>query len=263
MRHQQAAAPREAAASVSSGRKYVYAVVGGGAERHFNFPGINGQPVDIIARDGIASVVSDLAAEKIRPERRHLAAHRAVLSKLLELDDGVLPMRFGAIASNPAEITRLLSRNRELFARQLRRVAGKVEMGLRVVWDVPNIFEYLLSIRPELREARDNVFRGPRTPSQEERIELGRTFERSLEEERLDHTRLVEEVLAAHCSETSRNPARQEKEIMNLACLVEKQRRQDFENGVLQAARRFDNNFAFDYNGPWAPHAFAEINLKS
>ena len=50
---------------------------------------------------------------------------------------------------------------------------------------------------------------------------------------------------------------------MNLACLIEKNRREDFEARVLEAAQHFDNNFAFDYNGPWAPHTFAEINLRS
>ena len=263
MRHQQSIAPRESAGAALATGKYIYAVVRARAARHFHFAGINDCAVETIERDGIALVVSDLAAEKIRPERRHLAAHRTVLSKLVEQTDGVLPMRFGAIASGTAEISRLLARNYEIFFRQLHHVAGKVEMGLRVVWDVPNIFEYFVSIHPELREIRDSLFRTTGRPSQDERIELGRTFELLLNQDRQAHTLLVEEVLAAHCAEIRRNPVRQEKEIMNLACLIEKDRREDFEAEVLQAAQRFDNNFAFDYNGPWAPHAFAEINLRS
>jgi hypothetical protein len=35
-----------------------------------------------------------------------------------------------------------------------------------------------------------------------------------------------------------------------------------FEDGVLEAAKLFDNNFLFDYNGPWAPHNFVDIELK-
>ena len=180
MRHQQTTAPRESAGAGSATGKYIYAVVRARAERHFDFAGINDRPVETIERDGIASVVSDLAAERIRPERRHLAAHRTVLSKLVEQTDGVLPMRFGAIASEPAEISRLLARNHELFSRQLRHVAGKVEMGLRAAWDVPNIFQYFVSTHAELREIRDSVFRPAGRPAQDERIELGRMFERLL-----------------------------------------------------------------------------------
>ena len=263
MRYQRRTVPRDAATAGCGAGKYIYAVVHTRPGGRFDFVGIDDRPVQTIEHDGIASVVSDLAAERIRPERRHLAAHRAVLARLIEQEDGVLPMRFGAIASGPAEISRLLARNRELFARQLRRVANKVEMGLRVVWDVPNIFQFFVSIHPELREIRDSLFRAAARPSQEERIELGRAFERLLNDDRQAHTRLVEEVLAPHCAEIRPSPVRQEREIMNLACLVQKSRREDFEAGVLDSAQRFDNNFAFDYNGPWAPHAFAEINLKS
>lgn len=243
--------------------RYIYALVLDSADKTFGFTGINEHPVYTLALGGVASVVSDLDADAIRPERRHLAAHRAVLGKLMEREDAVLPMRFGSLAAGPAEITRLLSRNHDLFARQLRRVAGKVEMGIRVFWDVPNIFEYFVNTHPELKEMRDSLFRGPDPPSQQRQIDLGRMFERLLNEDREAHTRAVEEAMAPRCCEIKRSAVREEREILNLACLVDRRRRDDFENGVFQAAHGFDNNFAFDYNGPWAPHAFAEMSLKA
>jgi len=242
--------------------RYLYAVVAEPLPRTIDLPGINERPVYTVALDGVALVASDIDADKIRPERRYLAAHRAVLGKLLEQADAVLPMRFGLIAAAPGEVTKLLSRHRDLIARQLRRVAGKIEMGLRVSWDVPNIFECFVNTHAELKEMRDGLFRGPGEPSQEDRIELGRLFERLLNEERLALTQTVEETLSARCAEIKRNAVREEREVMNLACLIEKNRRAEFENGVFEAARHFDNNFAFDYNGPWAPHAFAEISLR-
>ena len=36
---------------------------------------------------------------------------------------------------------------------------------------------------------------------------------------------------------------------MNLACLVERDRVKEFEAAVIEAARGFDNHFAFDFNG--------------
>jgi len=49
---------------------------------------------------------------------------------------------------------------------------------------------------------------------------------------------------------------------MNLACLVDKSQEDRFEQGVMAAARIFDDNFAFDYNGPWAPHNFVKVELE-
>ncbi len=49
---------------------------------------------------------------------------------------------------------------------------------------------------------------------------------------------------------------------MNLACLVRREAQEQFEAGVFEAAKLFDNNFTFDYNGPWAPHNFVELDIK-
>jgi hypothetical protein len=50
---------------------------------------------------------------------------------------------------------------------------------------------------------------------------------------------------------------------MNLACLVRREAQEEFSAGVFAAAKLFDNNFAFDYSGPWAPHNFVEARTRS
>ncbi len=137
--------------------RYIYAVVTPSAEQALNFKGLDDRPIYTIAHRGVAAVVSDLESDRIRPERRNLAAHRAVLSGLMGVEEAVLPMRFGTIAANANEIKSLLASNREIFESQLKQIAGKLEMGVRVVWDVPNIFEYFVDAHPELKEARDTV----------------------------------------------------------------------------------------------------------
>ena len=141
---------------------------------------------------------------------------------------------------------------------------GKVEMGLRVAWDVPNIFEYFVNTHPELRAARDRFLGRNHVPTQEDKIEVGRLFDRVLQEDREEHTERVEEILSPCCFEIRRNPTRSEKEIMSLACLVGREAAdKDFEAAIFEAARGFDNNFSFDFNGPWAPHNFVDVELRS
>ena len=147
------------------------------------------------------------------------------------------------------------------YQEQLERVAGKVEMGLRVAWDVPNIFEYFVNTHAELRLARDRLVGARHEFTQEEKIELGRMFDRLLNDDREDHTRKVERVLAPVCAEFKANPCRNEHEVMNLACLVRRDAQEEFSAGVFAAAKLFDNNFAFDYSGPWAPHNFVDLEL--
>ena len=247
-------------ASKKTGR-YLYAVVAGHAERSYGTYGIDDSIIYSIPGGEVTAVVSDVPNGKLRPERRHLAAHQAVLKRLME-ESTPLPMSFGIIADGPETIKKILTDNQPEFVEQLDRVSGKVEMGLRVTWDVPNIFEYFVSTHPELRAARDRYFGTHREPTQDDKIELGRMFDRTLNEDRESYADDVEDALSRCCFEIKRNKCRTEREVLNLACLVGRDAEARFEEGVLEAANLFDNNFSFDYNGPWAPHNFVDMELK-
>ncbi|MFH1489634.1 MAG: GvpL/GvpF family gas vesicle protein, partial [Pseudomonadota bacterium] len=233
--------------------RYLYAVVAGADKRNYGASGIDNRAIYTIPEGKISAVVSDLPDKKLRPERRHLTAHHGFLKRLME-SETPLPMSFGIIADGTDAVQRILSLNQEAFLTQLHRVEGKVEMGLHVKWDVPNIFEYFVNTHPELRSARDRYFRGHREPSPEDKIELGRMFEHMLSEDRENHTEEVAEILSRCCFEIQRNKCRSEYDVMNLACLVgrEKKKEKAFEKGILEAAGMFNNDYAFDYNGPWA-----------
>jgi hypothetical protein len=241
--------------------KYLYAIMTGSEERNYGPLGIEGGAVYTVPTGGVAAIVSDLSNGKIRPERRNLAAHRDVINRLMQ-DSTVLPMSFGVIGDSRQAIQKILSRNRESLVSQLRRLADKTEMGLHVTWDVPNIFEYFVVTHVELRAARDRIVSIRGKPNQEDKIELGHLFERVLNEDRELLMAKVEECLATHCFEIRRNPCREVMEVMNMACLIDRGEQGAFQADVLRAASYFDDNFSFDYNGPWAPHNFVDVELN-
>lgn len=242
--------------------RYLYAVLDGAENKEYGPFGIDGTLVYVISAAGLTAVVSDVPNGNIRPERRKLAAHHDVLQRLFQ-EHTLLPMSFGIIADDTPAIRRILTLNHDALAEQLRRVRGKMEMGLRVLWDVPNIFEYIVGTHPELRALRDHLFRPPSvSPSQDDLIELGRTFDRIITAERAATTEKVMGVLHDHCAEFQENKPRNDLEIMNLACLIRRDAQKDFEEGVFEAAKLFDNHFAFDFNGPWPPHNFAALNMQ-
>jgi hypothetical protein len=246
--------------TVTKSRTYIYAVIADTEGRAYGDFGIDKSNVYSISGGRVAAVVSDLPIGMIRPERARLAAHQEVLKKLMA-ESTPLPMSFGSLAESPEAVRKLLARNQKALLEQLNRVAGRVEMGLRVTYDVPNIFEYFVNTHAELRVARDRLLGGQREPTQEQKIEVGRMFDHLLSEDRETYADKVEGILASHCTETQQNKCRNEREVLNLVCLVERAAMPEFESGIFEAAKEFDNNFAFDYNGPWAPYNFVEIDL--
>ena len=162
---------------------YLYAVIDCPTEGSLGLSGLDGGAVYAISDGSFAVAVSDVPNTKIRPERRRLAAHHEVLRQL-STRHTLLPMSFGLIADGAPAIRDILEQNRPAFEEQTERVADKMEMGLRVVFDVPNIFEFLIDIGADLRSLRDHLYRHGREPSHDDKIELGRRFSQLLEAER-------------------------------------------------------------------------------
>jgi hypothetical protein len=241
--------------------RYIYAIIPDQGIGGLGKIGLEEGDVYCIGDGQVAAVVSNLSGQRIRPQRRNLAAHQEVLKQLL-IQVTPLPAAFGLLADDDAAILRILKDNRDAFLNQLERVSDRVEMGLRMNWDVPNIFEYFVGVHAELADLRDEFFRDGSDLTQDQMLTLGRTFGQLLEQDREDYSEKVETVMRTCCGELKRNNCRTEKEIMNLACLVKRSDVERFEQTVLQAARPFDNNFAFDFNGPWAPHNFVEMDIK-
>jgi hypothetical protein len=244
-----------------SSRRYLYAIIDANQAGKWGNIGINGTSVTTIIKGPVAAVVSSIEAKRVRPERANLAAHNGVI-KLLMQESTVLPVAFGTIADRHQALEFLLSKNSALLVEQLDGLRGRVEMGLRVRFDVPNIFEYIVSAHRDLRDSRDSAYGGMEEPNRGAKIELGGQFDRLLATERETHTATVIPVLSAHCVEIKPSTLRNNLEVMNLACLVKREDLKVFEDAVMEAAGRFDNNFTFDFNGPWAPHNFVHIELN-
>ena len=244
-----------------SAGKYLYAIIASTPDLHYAATGLGDADIYSISAGSVSAVVSDVAAGRLRAERRHVAAHRNVLARLMTTVTP-LPVSFGTVAASAEAVCQILIQNQRTFVEQLNQVAGKAEMGLRVFWDVPNIFEYFISIHPELRAARDRLFGRRREPTQDEKLELGRFFENFLQEDRETCAEKVEEALSSAGVEHKRNKNRNEREILTLACLIPRGEEAAFEAQVLEVAKLFDNNYAFDYSGPWPPYNFVQMDLR-
>jgi hypothetical protein len=220
-------------------------------------------PVETVEEGPLSAWTSSVREGRIRPERRNLMAHQEVLK--LALDRGtLLPMTFGTISDSVQATRELLARHQESFLAQLRRVDGCVEMGLRLSWTTPNIFEYFVLRHADLGDLRDEIraVESGGGAHQALRLELGRLFERLREQERREIDDNLTPAFAGLAREIHRAPCRAETDVLNWSCLIPRQLEDAFGAAVVQAAAGFDQHFAFDYNGPWAPHHFVDLSIS-
>ena len=224
--------------------------------------GVAGGSVERVVEGSVAAIVTRVSVNKIRPERSNLAAHNQILRDLADCQ-AVLPVAFGTIVDSENELRRTIGQNRKTQIDKLRLLQGKVEMVLKVYWDTPNIFEYFVTTHKELKRMRDRLFGGGRKPSRSQGIALGEVFASLIQQSRERHTDRVTKALSHYCVDIQTIDAGEEKLVMKLACLLEKNGVKQWEEGVEEAARLFDNNYCFKYGNPSIPYNFADVDLET
>jgi len=95
--------------------------------------------------------------------RKNLEPHHRGIREVMKATT-IIPMTFGHVAKNAAAVERTLRENRDEIEEELDRVDGKVEMGLKVQWDVDNIFEYFIGADPGLAALRTRFSAAPGRP---------------------------------------------------------------------------------------------------
>jgi hypothetical protein len=109
---------------------YLYAVLGARPARPLG-AGVLGEPLRLIDCGGVFAAAGEVgAAPPLAPDT--LRGHDAIVRRLADVADAVLPARFGALATNDAQLCEQLTRAGEVLREALTRVAGREQMILRV-----------------------------------------------------------------------------------------------------------------------------------
>ncbi len=238
---------------------YVYAVGRAGEIEPPSLNGILDRPINRLDSGSLCAVVSECPLAQVRAERRNIAANQRVLSALNTQFD-LLPMAFGTVTKSEADLRLFLDEHRDVLMAQLRRIAGAIEMSLRLSLEVPDPIAYLVERTPTLQAARERTFRGRRPPSYDARIRLGQMCDDALRQYRDGRTAQVVAMVGASCAEVMKLPVRAEKEIANLAALVPRAGLDQFEAAVNESAAQLDEDITFNISGPWPPHNFVQFD---
>ncbi|MGI5865899.1 MAG: GvpL/GvpF family gas vesicle protein [Myxococcales bacterium] len=254
-------------ATMEEGGTYLYAVVPKAAgEEIGELSGVEDGKVYGIESGELTAVVSDVPTqEELRPERRLLAAHQRVLDRVTDASPAVLPVAFGTVAESRAGVRELLERYQEDFSQQMKRVEGKIELGVRLTYQAtkPNLFEFLIANSPELRAERDRLAQSGRELTREEKIDLGQKVDAVLSALRDEYAERIVQALGDLGADTKRNPPRNENELVNLVVLVPKDRRADFDAAIESMGPLFPDTFVIEQVGPFPPYDFVEMHLTA
>jgi hypothetical protein len=224
---------------------YLYGIVGFPPALMDEICGLGDAPVFLVPHGGLAAVVGPSPLAPWPPDEFHLTLHEAVVEKVMG-SRPILPVRFNTLFRSGEAVIALLDKESQPFRSALDRVAGKVELGLRVLWEPPGNAEALVD-----QEAGEG---GPGTEYLYRRLRDQRR-QASL---RAAGEQVAQKVQARFRSLAVENWMRRlptDRLLLSGAYLVERDRVDAFREGVAKAREEF-SSLSFLLTGPWPPYHF-------
>lgn len=217
----------------------------------FMLKGLDGSFVYSLTYKDISAVVSDINKDSLKVNAEYALAYEKIMELLMEKYT-LLPMRFGTLVKNDKEVTGILRENYDVFVNNLKQVNGKLEYGLKVLWDIEN--NEIESDAKDLSKIDE-----PKEDSRYKKYLMGKLKEHKINEAVIKRAEQIIENINKPLADLSfLNKFKKmitPKLILDAVYLVENKKKNVFIEKV-EELKNTHNNLNFLLTGPWPPYNF-------
>jgi len=236
--------------------KLFYAVILADRECNFGPVGLDNKTVSSIHYKDIGALVSDYPrVDAIKLLRKNLSPYHQVIRKASE-HFTTIPARFGQIALDAGEVNTALRKGHQMIRKELARLDKKVEMGLQVIWNVEDVFQYFIGKDSKLKSVRDRHMSGHEALGQKALIDFGGYFFKRMSQAREQITGSV--LAALPPGEARVEDVHDDHMVTNAMLLIEKDLRKQLEDTIDELGKSMGDEYSLILNGPWPPFSFVD-----
>jgi hypothetical protein len=241
--------------------KYIYCIIETKQERNFGPIGMGGRGDEVltIGYDDLSIVVSSHPLSKFTANKDNMLSHQKVIEKVMLEYDGVLPVRFGTIASSADEVRNLLDRRCREFKTALRDIDHKIELGVKGLWkNMGLIFDEIIQENKTISNLKKSIAEQNKKDAQA-RMTVGRLVKQALDKKKEKQAEDIVERLRRTSIEHKLNKTIGDEMFMNAAFLTDKGREKEFDNIMDDLSNEFGDRMEFLYAGPLPAFNFVNI----
>lgn len=246
---------------------YLYAIIPTGDEIIFDVAGAGSDNDEVytIPHGGLAVVVSasllsDYRGLKQDQAARYLMAHQRVVEAVMQ-DFSLLPVKFGTVLTDKAQVRRLLAQGEALFRSALERFSGQVQMEVVVLRNLQQAFQEI-SQETQIADLRTQIAGRPPEETTAERIAIGQMVQASLAQRRTALRDRLLPSLQEVALDLVVNPPMDDSMVTNVALLVDKAGRGALDQRLKSLDEEFEGRLLFRCVGPLPPYSFATVEVQ-
>lgn len=242
--------------------KCVYAVLDSNQKLDLGLKGLDGSSVHSLAYRDISAAVSDIEKERLEVSKEYALVYERIVENLMARY-ALLPMRFGTLVKDDKDVIAILEKYYDDFVTNLRRVRGKFEYGLKVLWDVEEASLKIKSIN-EIEDSKGFDQLKGNSPYKKYLLEKLKEhkFEEALMKKAQEIIEDIHRPLKKLSSLSKFKKMATKRIILDAAYLVEKEKKEAFIQRFKELKER-RQDLKFLLTGPWPPYNFIKRGKRS
>lgn len=221
--------------------------------------GLDNQPVAAHTIEDFTFLYSAAQQARYLASRRNLLGHEKVLEAAMEAGyRTLLPLQFGLIIETWDRVVQELIKPYGAGLRQLfQQLAGKREVGVKVLWQQDWELNQLMAEDAALRQERDRL--EGRQLSMDEVVSIGQQIEQAVAERKAAIVEAFQEALMPLAVDTVENDPLTDAMIYNAAYLIPWDTEPKFGAAIEALDQQFEDRLRIRYNNFTAPFNFAQL----
>lgn len=238
---------------------YAYCIIDSSEQLNGSISGLEGASVYNIPYNDIGIVSSDLSGKVVTDENT-VMTHEKVIETLMEKYT-VLPMRFHTVFRKEENVILMMQRLYDEFQINLQRLCGKVEIGLKVLWNGKEVKARIIEGMNGDGSIRQTNGASPGRNLLEEKL-IEYRVDNAFNQEADRSIEGINNMLNGYIADRSYKRLQTENLLLDAAYLVEKERIAHFREifGKIQAKYC---DFRYLLSGPWPPFSFVNIEKQN
>lgn len=197
---------------------------------------------------------------------RLLVGHQKAIERVMGLGVSIIPMKLGTFAKDENEVKDILNKGYNFVKHVAEKINNKIEIDVVATWSDFNSVLKEAAEEKEIKELKEKLLSNPKEVTVDDQMKIGSLLKKALDERRDKFAKEIEDNLKIFCVNFKTHGLMNDKMVVNIAFLVDKDKREDFDKKVEELNAQFNEKLNFRCVGPLPPYSFytLEINkLKS
>jgi hypothetical protein len=224
--------------------------------------------VNFISFQNISAVVSDQKATPFdffdRESLAHLLVHhQKTIESIMAIGfDMILPMKLGSMVQTKNDVLNILAKGYDLILATLKGIEHLIEIDLAVTWvDFSRALQDTAN-HPDVIAMKNNILNKTNNISQVDQIKVGKLVHDIMNEKNKQVELKIIDALSSFSLGIKKHETMDGQMITNSAFLVNRGKKEKFEQIIEQFDEKFDGALNFKLVGPLPCYSFYTIEIK-